>query len=218
MTDLHRLAAHEAGHAVAAWILGRANTLVSLDYPPVGGGVSIDRMPSESLGYRRRPLAAWHAMEDDCLIVLAGPLSERIDHDADEPPLPLTPQRVPDDDPDTIEDLGPVLPPLPVVWQAADKEPEWPELPQSDADQVYRLTAGIASSEEERAALEHTLTLRAWAMCNGAHYKALHAHLTDALLRRGELHATDIRHELQRAELRFLTKTIPEADYGPQAA
>ena len=79
-----RLAAHEAGHAVAAHLLDRIVTMVSLDYAPVGGGASIDRMPREPLGHRRRPLAHWYEAESDCLIVLAGPLSERLDHDADD--------------------------------------------------------------------------------------------------------------------------------------
>jgi hypothetical protein len=149
------------------------------------------------------------------LVVLAGELSETLDHD-DETPLPLTPQRVDDDPPQ--RDPGPPRLPVPVVWQEADAEPEWPERPQSDADQVHRLTAGIASSEEERAALEHALRLRAEAMVNTGHFKALHAHLTDALEARGELHASEVRRELQRAEVRFLTNTIPEADYGSQAA
>jgi hypothetical protein len=157
------------------------------------------------------PTGTSQLVQRDCLIVLAGPIAERLDHDAKEPPLPVTPQRVPDDDPDSIEDLGPVVPPLPVAWQHAACPPEWPNRPQADADQVHRLTAGIASSEEERAALEHTLTLRAWAMVNGAHFRALHKRLTEALLDRGELYAADVRLELRRAELSFLTRSIPEA-------
>lgn len=205
-----RLAAHEAGHAVMAHLMDRVVTMVTLDYPPVGGGASIDRMPREPIGHHRRPLAAWHTAEDDCLIVLAGPLSERIDHDADEAPLSLTPRRTLDDDTAGIDDLGPVVPELPVAWQHAACPPEWPERPQADADQVHRYTAGIASSEEERAALEHTLTLRAWSMVNSSHFRALHKWLTAVLLDRGELFAADVRLELQRAELHYMTRSMEE--------
>jgi hypothetical protein len=204
-----RLAANEAGHAVAAHLMDRVVTMVSLDYAPVGGGASIDCMPREPLGHRRRPLAAWHAAEDDCLIVLAGPLSERLDHATDdEPPLSLTPRRV---HPRPRQHRRPrPVSPLPVAWQEAGCPPDWPDRPQSDADQVHRFTAGIAHSEEERSALEHTLTLRAWAMVNGAHFRALHKWLTAVLLDRGELFAADVRLELQRAELHHMTRSMEE--------
>jgi hypothetical protein len=212
--DRERLAAHECGHAVAAFLLDRIVTLVSLDYAPVGGGASIDRMPREPLGHRRRPLGHWYEAETDCLIVLAGALSEDLDHD-DVPELSRWPRRV-------AEDVGasdpyPELPPIPVAWQAADQPPDWPERPQSDEDQVHRLTAGVAHSEAERMALEVALRYRAQAMVQSAHFKALHKALTEALMRHGELYAADVRLELQRAELRYLTQAM-EATDGSQAA
>jgi hypothetical protein len=146
--DRRRLAAHEAGHAVAAHLLDRVIPMVSLDYAPTGGGVSVDRLPPEPLGHRRRPLGHWYEAESDCLTVLAGALSEDIDHD-DVPAFPRTPQRVPEDPP---RDPYPDLPEIPVAWQEADT-PDWPEGSQSDEDQVRRLTAGIAGCEAERAAL-----------------------------------------------------------------
>jgi hypothetical protein len=204
--DRHRLAKHEAGHAVASWLLGRVVMMVSLDYPPVGGGASIDKMPYEALGAARRPLAAWYEVESDCLVILAGPLCEDLDHD-DEPVMSTTPQRVP----------------LPVAYQTDfDTEPEWPELLGSDLDQLQRLTAGISSSEREREALEEMLRYRTLAMANTPHFKALHRRLTDVLEQRGELYASDVKHELERAEVRFMaaatTTTLEDNTDGPEAA
>ena len=113
MTNRRRVAAHEAGHAVMAHLLARLVVMVSLDGPPVGGGVSIDRMPREPLSRRRRPLAHWHEIEDEVVVCAAGQLSEDLEHD--EPPLSLTPRRVPDDSP-----MGerPARLPLPAYWAA----------------------------------------------------------------------------------------------------
>ena len=205
--DRRRLASHEAGHATAAFLLDRVVAMVSLNYAPTGGGASIDRLPREPLGHRRRPLSHWYEAESDCLVVLAGPLAEDIDHDAPTAPLPLTGQRVPDLEP---PDPYPTRPPLPVAWQEADT-PDWPEGSQSDEDQVHGLTAGIAHSEPERAALELALRYRALAMCQTAHFRALHRALMDRLLVEDEMYASDVRHTLQRAEVSYLTTTIPEA-------
>jgi hypothetical protein len=212
--DRRRLAKHEAAHACAAWMLDRVLEMVTLDYAPTGGGTSIDRMPREPLGHRRRPLAAWHAAEDDVLVVLAGVLSEDLDWD-DIPAVPRTPQRVPEDD--DPRDPYPTRPPIPVAWQEADT-PDWPEGSQSDEDQVHRLTAGIAGCDAERAALERALRYRALRMVETAHFKQLHRELTDRLLAEGELHSSDIRHTLQRAEMHYLLNAIPEDTDGSQAA
>jgi hypothetical protein len=211
--DRRRLAAHEAGHAVAAHLLDRVIPMVSIDYAPTGGGVSVDRLPPEPLGHRRRPLGHWYEEESDCLTVLAGALSEDIDHD-DVPAFPRTPQRVPEDPP---RDPYPDLPEIPVAWQEAD-EPGWPEGSQSDEDQVRRLTAGIAGCEAERAALELALRYRALGMVESAHFKALHKALMDRLLVEGELYAAEIRFTLQRAELHYLLNAIPEDTDAPEAA
>jgi hypothetical protein len=100
------------------------------------------------------------------------------------------------------------VPPLGVTSQAAVRPPEWPDRPQTDADQVEQYTASICSSEEERDALAHALTLRAWAMVNSGHFKALHRRLAARLLAYGELYATDVRVELQRAELNYQLNTM----------
>jgi hypothetical protein len=203
--DRHRLASHEAGHAVAAWCLGRIVTMVTLDHPATGGGASVDRMPYEALGTVRRPLATWYEVESDCLAILAGPLCEDLDHDAVSAPRSRhgATSRVP----------------LPVTYQDHDEEPEWPELLGTDLDQLQRLTASISSSEREREALELMLTLRAQAMCETGHFKALHRRLTAALERDGCLFASDVKRALQGAELRFTMQTIPEdTDNGAQAA
>jgi hypothetical protein len=129
-------------------------------------------------------------------------LSEDLDLDhEDGPALSTTPQRVP----------------LPVAWQEADEEPEWPELDGSDADQFHALTAGISSSEPEREALALMLRYRAKAMVDTAHFRALHRHLTAALEERGVLYASEVKHELQRAELRFTRQAIEEASDGEAA-
>jgi hypothetical protein len=199
--DRHRLAQHEAGHACAAWALGRVITLLTLDHPATGGGASVDRMPYEGLGTVRRPLAAWYEVESDCLVILAGPLSEDLDHEA-VPDGHRFAQRVP----------------LPVSWQDHDEEPEWPELNGSDADQLQRLTASISSSEPEREALERMLRYRAKAMVDTAHFRALHKALTAALEAEGVLYASEVKHTLQRAELRFTRQAIEEASDGSEAA
>jgi hypothetical protein len=164
-----RLARHECAHAVAAHLLDRVVLMVSLDGPPVGGGVSIDRAPREPLGHHRRPLAHWYEAETEVLVALAGQLAEGLEPREHE--IPLTPQRVPDE-PLPRRDAGPAVLPLPVAWQEADEPPVWPVVPQSDDDQVYHLTAGITSSEEERAAVEYALRLRAEAMVHTAHFRA----------------------------------------------
>jgi hypothetical protein len=74
--DLHRVARHEAGHAVGAHLLGRVVLAVTLQHPAVGGGASADRLPREPLGHRRRPTAAWHETEDELVILFLGELSE----------------------------------------------------------------------------------------------------------------------------------------------
>jgi hypothetical protein len=48
-------------------------------------------------------------------------------------------------------------------------------------------------------------------MVSSAHFKALHKALMDRLLMEGELHAAEIRHTLQRADLHYLLNAIPEA-------
>lgn len=202
--DRHRLAAHEAGHAVAAWALGRIVTMLTLDHPATGGGASIDKMPYEALGTKRRPLAHWYEVESDCLVILAGPLSEDLDHEA-VPDGHRLAQRVP----------------LPVTYQDHDEEPEWPQLLGSDADQLRALTASISSSEREREALELALTYRARAMVDTDHFKALHKPLTARLEAEGELYASEVRHTLQRAEVGFMataTAITEDTDDGSEAA
>jgi hypothetical protein len=205
-----RTAEHECGHAVMAWLCGRVIPRVTLYHPLTGGGMSIDLLPRESLRAGRPPFAHWHMAELDCLTVLAGQLSEGLDHD-DIPPLPLTPQRVPDDD--EPPEPYPDEPPIPLRWQSID-DPSDPERWQSDSDQVYRLTAGIASSEAERAPLELTLRYRAEEIVQSPHFKALHKALTEALMRDGDLYGSDVECTLKRAELGYLTNAIPEADYA----
>ena len=200
--DRRRLAQHEAGHAVASWCLGRIVTMVTLRHPATGGGASVDRMPYEGLGTVRRPLAAWYEVESDCLVILAGPLSEDLDHDELAAPTAPASERVP----------------LPVTWQDHDEEPEWPELVGSDADQLHALTASISSSEPEREALELMLHYRAKAMCATDHFRALHKALTVALDADGVLYASDVKHTLERAELRFTTQAIQEASDDSEAA
>jgi hypothetical protein len=117
-----RLAAHEAGHATAAYLLGRINTLLTLNHPATGGGASVDRMAPEPLNGHRRPLAAWYEAESDCLVVLAGPLSELIDYDAEQPRYSTTPARVEEDEEPVLPDYAD--PPLRVTWQHAAAAPD----------------------------------------------------------------------------------------------
>ena len=144
--------------------------MVTLDYPPVGGGASIDRLSPEPLGHRRRPLAHWYEAESDALVVLAGPFSEDLDHD-NKLPLPLTPQRVPDDRPQGMSAL-PRVPLRSLLLAVRRRGAEWPELPGSDAHQLRRLSASVSHSERERAALELTLRLPAQAMVETAHFRS----------------------------------------------
>src|SRR3954452_2911464 len=76
MSDDLRNAAHEAGHAVAAHLLGGLVVLVSLEGPYGGGPCSVDRHPRETLQAQRRPQPHWYALETDALITWAGPLCE----------------------------------------------------------------------------------------------------------------------------------------------
>jgi len=101
-----------------------------------------------------------------------------------------------------------------------DGEPHvWPEVPETDADQVNRLLRTICSSEQEAEAFRVAYALRADAVCQSAHFRALHSHLVAALLRDGELRADQLKVELQRADLRFAMQTIPEDDTdGSEAA
>jgi hypothetical protein len=208
-SDRHRAAAHEAGHAVAAHLLGRLVTLVSLD-GPTGGPCSIDKRPIEPLA-NRRPLPHWHATEDEILIVLAGALCENLT-EQEQPTVTSGPRRVPDPPP-----LHPA-PFAPVQWQTADEPPVWPEVPESDSEQARRMLLSITATDEEYDAMSAALTLRCEALIRHPHFAALHTHLTAALLRDGELHATQVRAELQRAELRHLTTTLEEDNDGTQAA
>jgi hypothetical protein len=72
----------------------------------------------------------------------------------------------------------------------------------------------LARCEAERAPLELTLRYRAQAIVQSPHFKALHKALTDALMRDGNLYGSDVELTLKRAELRYLTNAIPEADYA----
>jgi hypothetical protein len=71
MTDQRRIdAAHEAGHVVAAWLLGREPLLVTLD-GPTGTPCAVDRPRDD------HTLPIRHAAVDEAVIALAGPLCER---------------------------------------------------------------------------------------------------------------------------------------------
>lgn len=208
-----RTAAHEAGHAVAAFLLGRVNVLVSLD-GPFGGPVSVDRHPPDYLGGKRRPAAHWYEAETDVVITLAGPLSE---HLGDEPApvyaAVMTTWRAPEPEPRT--EPAPTVP-IPVAFQDADEQPRWPRVPLTDHQQVEVHLAAITTSDEERDALRTALTCRTDALTAHPHFRALHAHLTRVLLHAGEVHGPSIRTELQRAELHYTTHTIEEPTDGPQ--
>lgn len=216
--DRHRAAAHEAGHAVAAWLLGRHVVMVSLDgwTAPTGGPCSVDRAPTEPLQGSRRPLPHWHALEDEVLIVMAGALCEDLAEEYAAPPVPVPsgPRRVADPAP-----LRAVS--TPVMWQDADEPPTWPGQPLSDADQVAQLVSVITTTDVELEVLTRALRLRCESMVRHPHFAALHRHLWEALLRDGEMYGPQVRCELERADLRYTTTTMTtteDDDDSPQAA
>ena len=202
-----RDAAHEAAHACMAWIVGRRVIAVSPD-GLLGGPCSVDVKPTEPLNGHRRPLADWHEASDEILVVLAGALGEALIDAPDEPALSRTPQRVPEREP------LPVPEPRPTMFQQTDDgEPHvWPDVPETDADQVNRLLRTICSTEQEAEAFRVAYGLRADAVVQSQHFRSLHAHLVAALLRDGELRAREVKVELQRADLRFAMQTIPGED------
>ena len=207
-------AAHEAGHACMAWLVGRRVIAVSPD-GLLGGPCSVDKAPIEPLNGHRRPLAGWHAASDEILVALAGALGEALIDAPDEPALSRTPQRVPEREPLHVPE------PRPVMFQQTDdgEPPEWPEAPESDADQVNRLLRTICESEQEAEAFRVAYGLRADSIARSAHFRALHSHLTAALVRDGgELGAATLKCERERADLRFAMQTIPGDDDGPEAA
>ena len=200
-------AAHEAAHACMAWLVGRRLIAVSPD-GLLGGPCSVDKAPIEPLNGHRRPLAGWHAASDEILIAMAGALGDGLIDAPDEPSLSRTPQRVPEREPLHVPEQRPVM-----FKQTDDGEPPvWPEVPETDADQVERLLRTITSSEQEHEAFRVAYGLRADAVVQSPHFRSLHAHLVAALLRDGELRADELKVELQRADLRFAMQTIPGDD------
>jgi hypothetical protein len=152
------------------------------------------------------------------LITWAGPLCEHYadeyERSEDEGPRvpPIAVERVPEPEPPAPIPLGL---PIPVMYQG-EVEPEvFPVVPFNDHDTIERLVRGMTSSEEEYVAFDVALRMRAESMVRHDHFRALHKHLTGALMRDGELTASDVRHELQRAGLAYslsATTTEPEAD------
>src|SRR4051794_20083562 len=136
MSEDLRNAAHEAGHAVAAHLLGRLVVLVSLEGPYGGGPCSVDRHPRETLQAQRRPEPHWYALETDALITWAGPLCEHYADDsqhgdADERTVQMhkEPGRRHEPEPPTPIPLGL---PTPVIYQG-EVEPEvFPVVPFND--------------------------------------------------------------------------------------
>jgi hypothetical protein len=185
-----RVACHEAGHATAAFMLDRKVVLVSIDtaLSHFDGPCSIDEPKVEFLNGRRRPAAHWHELADLVVVVLCGPLAEKLADEYENPPLPIP--------------HGERVPPPPPLAPADDE----PMIRGRDRWQLDWFLGAMTTTEEEAAAFERALTLRAEAFVRHPHYSALHEHLTAALLREGTLDGDDVRVELQRAELRYTTQ------------
>jgi len=177
----HRTAAHEAGHATAAFLLDRKVVLVSIDTTAqFDGPCSIDVEHREPLNGRRRPAQHWHKLGDEALVVLAGPLAEQLAYEYENPPLPVPAgERVP--------------PPPPLTGRPEGR----------DRAQLDQLMTAMTSTEAEAQAFEQALTFRAEAFIRHPHFAALHEHLCAALMRSGTLDGDVVRVELQRAELQY---------------
>jgi len=85
----------------------------------------------------------------------------------------------------------------------ADQEPAG-----LDLWQVEQILATVTDSEEEHEALSTALRLRCEGMVKHPHFRAIHEHMTVALLREGVMRAPVIRNELERAQFRYVNKPI----------
>jgi hypothetical protein len=83
----------------------------------------------------------------------------------------------------------------------------------NDQEIVERSIRSITSSEEEYDALRLAVELRALAMVRHPHFRALHRHVMEALLRDGELALGTLRCEIQRGEFRYQSQTKPIEEF-----
>jgi hypothetical protein len=150
-------AAHEAGHGVAAWLLGRRVMRLALEGGPLDGPHCVDKLPND-----RPDRTDVGSVVDDATVFAAGTL-------------------------------------------ASGQDPQ----PHGAGDHYYlrKLAQSATYSEAEAEAFEAWILRRAEAMIDHPHFRALHAHITEALERDTELDEDDFRVEIQRADMRYRSQS-----------
>jgi hypothetical protein len=188
----YRAAAHEAGHALAAHLLDRSVRAVMI----LGDGGRCDLAPG-------RTSWRWSDAVEEAIVCLAGPLAaERIPAPAAlEVPVAARAEEVVEA---AVKAIGPGNPFDPVF---------------DDRTLAERLIGGVASGDEEAAALMCVAECRARAMVEDDRFRLLIQHLTELLFNEGQMAGASVRVEIERLDWRLrLAAENRAADEGTEAS
>jgi hypothetical protein len=191
-------AAHEAGHALAAHILGYRVLWLELGGEACGPVTAFQRAdfkPEWRLNGNHPPPPdplGWTDAANEITVAYAGEEAERLAGDLPE----LSPEGA------ALAEAQAAIEDAPAPIPGDMPGEPWHAVPMSDAELAERLLAAITSSEHERAGLRVALRCRAQALVRSEQFQRALAHLTVVLEQSGSLAGEPLRVELERAELR----------------